>query len=134
AAKAELERVAAKSPEDGPTQAALAQVYRQLGDAANADAAMQKSRDAKDLLVLPDPVEFLVTKAGRTAKMASSRAAIRFADGDYAGAVEDLKIVLRTHGQDPKVHERLADAYQRLGQAELAAQEVAEAKRLRDGN
>jgi Flp pilus assembly protein TadD len=130
-AKTELERVAATPPVDGPTQAALVQIYRRLGDTERADAAMQKSRDAKDVLALPDPVQFVVTKAGRTAKMASSRAAIRFADGDYAGAVEDLKIVLRTHGQDPTVHERLAEAYRRLGQPELAAQEVAESQRLR---
>jgi Tfp pilus assembly protein PilF len=130
-AKTELERVAATPPLDGPTQAALAQVYRRLGDAEKAEAAMQRSRDAKDLLALPDPVEFIVTMAGRTAKMSSSRAAIRFADGDYAGAVEDLKIVLRTHGEDPAVHDRLAEAYRRLGQPELAAQQVAESQRLR---
>jgi Flp pilus assembly protein TadD len=131
AAKTELERVAATHPQDGPTQAALSQVYRRLGDADKAEAAMKRSRDAADLLALPDPVQFLVTKTGCTAKMASSRAAIRSADGDYSGAVDDLKIVLRTHGEDPRVHERLADAYRRLGKTELAAQEVAEAERLR---
>lgn len=131
AAKAELERVAATPPEDGPTQAALAQVYRSLGETEKADAAMERSRVAKDLLALPDPVQFLVTKAGRTAKMSSSRAAMRFADGDYAGAVEDLKIVLRTHGEDPVVHERLAEAYRRLGKPDLAAEEAAAAEKLR---
>lgn len=130
-AQTELERVAATPPDDGPTQAALAQVYRRLGDAGKADAAMQRSRELKDLLALPDPVQFIVTKTGRTAKMSSSRAAMRFADGDYAGAVEDLKIVLRTHGEDPTVHDRLAEAYRRLGQPELAAQEVAAAEKLR---
>jgi Flp pilus assembly protein TadD len=133
-AKAELERVAALSPNDGPTQSALAQVYRRLGDAAHAEDAMQRSRDAKDILVLPDPVQYIVTKAARTAKLSWARSATCIAEGDYAGALEDLKIVLRTRSQDPVVHDRLAEVYRRLGQTASAEGEVAEARRLRGEN
>jgi len=131
AAAAELERVAATAPEDGPTQAALTQVYRRLGDEARAAEAMRRSRDATDKLTVPDAVRFFVLESCRSARQSSARAASRMHVKDYAGAVEDLKIVLRTRGQDPAVHERLADAYRHLGLSELADQQIAEAQRLR---
>jgi protein O-GlcNAc transferase len=127
----ELQRVAAAAPEDGPTQAALAQVYTRLGDEARAAEAMRRGRELPDKLSLPDPVQFLVTQQGRSARQASTRAASRVLTADYAGAVEDLKIVLRTRSEDPRIHERLAEAYQHLGQSALAGQQLAEARRLR---
>jgi tetratricopeptide (TPR) repeat protein len=128
----ELEPVAAAAPEDGPTQAALAQAYCAKGEHALAAAATERARTLPDQLTLPDPLQFQVRAQGRSAVLATERADARAADGDYAGAVEDLKIVLNTRARDPKIHDRLADAYQHLGQKALADQELAEARRLRE--
>ena len=130
-AVAELERVAKNAPEDGPTQAALSLAYSSLGDTERAEAAGERARTRDDTLILPDPLNFLVVSLGRSASLAYARVDGRFADGDFAGAVEDLKIVLHTRPNDPEVHERLAEAYRRLGQAALSEQEKAEARRLR---
>jgi len=128
---AELESVAAAAPEDGPTQAALSTAYLELGDTERSMAARERARTRVEALSLPDPLQFLVVRLGRSASLASARVDGRFAEGDFAGAVEDLKIVLHTRPNDPKVHERLAEAYLRLGQSELAEQEKAVARRLR---
>jgi tetratricopeptide (TPR) repeat protein len=129
-AQTELERVAALVPQDGPTQAALARVYAQRGDEARALDAANRARGQRDALTLPDPIRFQVAQQGRSSRLALERLPGRIAEGDYAGAVDDLKLVLRTRARDPKVHEQLADAYQHLGQKGLADQELAEAKRL----
>jgi tetratricopeptide (TPR) repeat protein len=134
AAASELERVAREAPEDGPTQAALAQIYTRMGDEARATEAMRRWRESSDRLSLEDPVHFLVKQAGRSARQASNRAAGRVQSADYAGVVEDLKIVLRTRGNDPRIHARLADAYEHLGESALAEQHLAEARKLRGEN
>ena len=130
-AVSELGIVAASAPEDGPTQAALSQAYLGLGDTERSAAAGERARTRVDTLTMQDPLNFIVVSLGRSAYLANGRVDGRFASGDFAGAVEDLKIVLRTRPNDPKVHERLAEAYQRLGQGALAQQEQAEARRLR---
>jgi predicted Zn-dependent protease len=131
AAAAELERVEAVAPKDGPTLAALAQVYARLGQGARASEATRRGRESSDELNFPDPVQFQVKQQGRSARMASLRAADKVRDADYAGALEDLKIVLLTRSRDPRIHDRVAEAYQHLGQSALAEEHLAEARRLR---
>lgn len=131
AAQTELERVAAAAAQDGPTQAALARIYAQRGDEARALAASERARSLRDVLTLPDKIRFQVTQQGRSSRLLLERLPGRLAEGDYAGAVDDLKLLLRTRARDPKVHDQLADAYQHLGQKGLADQELAEARRLR---
>lgn len=130
----ELERAAKAAPEDGPTQAALAQAHARLGDEAKAAAAAARARDRGETLNLPDPARFLVTQLGRSAGLAMARAKGRLADGDYAGAIEDLNIVLRTRKSSPSVHEQLADAYGRIGQKARAEEHRTEARKLRSGH
>lgn len=130
----ELERVAASVPEDGPTQAALSPAYLRLGDEERSRASGELARTRGDALQLPDPLNFFVVRLGRSAMLAHDRVNGRFAEGDFAGAVEDLKIVLHSHPDDPALHERLAEAYRRLGQSALAEKEAAEARRLRGRN
>jgi tetratricopeptide (TPR) repeat protein len=130
---AELEQTAREAPADGPTQAGLAQAYTLTGDAARASAAAARARELKDTLVIPDPLRLEVVNQGRSASLASARAADRMRAGDYAGALEDLKIVLRSTPERPTLHERLATVYRQLGQPELALQHQQEAQRLRAG-
>ena len=113
----ELERVAAAVVIDGPTQAALARVYTQRGESEKALQATERARGLKDALSLPDPVRYQVTRLGRSARLATERLAGRVAEGDFAGAAEDLNLILRTRPNDAHVHEQLAEAYQRLGHA-----------------
>jgi len=130
-AVAELERVAAAAGEDGPTQAALAQAYAGEGERERAAAADARARKQADRLSLPDPLQFQVVAQGRSSRLASERARTRASDGDWAGVVEDLKLVLRTRPGDAAVHERLAEAWLHLGRQDLAASEQAESRRLR---
>jgi len=130
-AAAELERVAAAVPGDGPTQAALAQAYAGLGDQARASAASLRASGLPEVLTMPDPIRFQVRQQGRSSQLALERADARVVDGDYAGVVEDLKLVLRSRPGSAKIHERLAEAYGHLGQTALRDQELAEARRLR---
>lgn len=132
-AAAELEQVAAAVANDGPTHAALAQAYAGLGQAERAAAASERARGLDDVLPLSDPLHYIVLQQGRSARLASERAASRMADGDYAGAIEDLKLVLRTRADDPKIHERLAEAYRRAGQDVQAQRELEEARRRSAG-
>ncbi|MBK7643456.1 MAG: tetratricopeptide repeat protein [Planctomycetes bacterium] len=131
-AQRELDRVVAAVPGDGPTHAALAQLYTEHGETERAAAASKLARDLPDALTLPDPLHFIVLEQGRSARLATARAEGRMLDGDFAGAAADYEIVLRTRAQDPKIHERLAQAYQRLGKTARAQAELAEAKRLRE--
>ena len=127
----ELERVAQQVPADGPTQAALAQAYTLTGDEARAAAAAARARELREVIGVVDPMRFEVDAQGRSAALASARAEERVRAGDFAGAVEDLKIVLRSTPTKPTLHERLAAAYQQLGQLDLAEKHRAEAQRLR---
>lgn len=129
----ELEAIAVQFPADAPTQAALAQARTAAGDTAGAEAASQRARAKTDLLSLPDPLQFLVIQQGRSSRQLSTRAASRAAEGDWAGAAQDLQLLLRTRAQDPSVHERLAEAYRKLGQASLAERSAATARALRGG-
>jgi len=131
---AELERAAKEAPSDGPTQAALAQAYMRAGDAARASAAAGLARVRKETLVVGDSMRTEVMEQGRSAALASARAADRARAGDYAGALEDLKIVLRATPEKPSLHERLAAVYERLGQRENAERHRQEAQRLRGGH
>jgi predicted Zn-dependent protease len=127
----DLERTAKSAPQDGPTQAALSQAYARLGNEAKGLEAAARARGRGETLSLPDPARFLVTQQGRSEKLAMSRAQGRMKEGDFAGAIEDLKIVLRTRPSSPGVHEQLADAYERAGRKAQAEAHRAEAKKLR---
>lgn len=129
----ELEALAAQFPADAPTHAALAQARTAQGDAAGAAAAGRIAATKTDLLALPDPLQFLVVQQGRSARQLSSRANSRAAQGDWAGALQDLQLLLRTRAQDASVHERLAEAYRKLGQPALAERSAATARGLRGG-
>ncbi|MFN0006335.1 MAG: tetratricopeptide repeat protein, partial [Planctomycetota bacterium] len=100
-------------------------------DEARASAAAARARERGEALGVGDSMRAEVEEQGRSAALASARAANRMRAGDFAGAVEDLQIVLRSTPTRPTVHERLAAAYERLGQRELAEKHRLEAQRLR---
>ena len=131
AALEHLERTVELAPQDGATFATLARAYARIGDHQQAAAAAEKS-GLGSTLSLPDQVLFDVESLGITSKQCYERAIGLMRQGQYAQAIEQLKITEEQRREDPDVHSRLGISYARTGQSTAAVEHLSKALRLND--
>lgn len=130
AALVHLERAHAGGQPDGAVYAAIALAKTRLGDPDGAREAAELSRRTPIALGLPDPVRYEVEAMGISSQHCYDRAAARFQQGDYAGAIEQLEIAKEHLADDPDVQYLLGVAYARARQRLLAIQHLSDAIRL----
>ncbi len=116
----DLQRAARYTPDDGLVYAAMAQAYTRLGDHARAARATTRARNLPRNLALPDPIRFQVESFGVSSELCNERATRLMAEGNWAGVVENLRIVAETRPRDAGVHYRIGRALENLGRREEA--------------
>jgi len=127
-----LERAAELGPDDSGVYAALAQAYTHLGDQESARQAADQSRGCEPTLRVRDPVRAAVGAKGVNAAACNKRAKRMMRDGDFAGAIENLKNVEQVRPKDPYVQNRMGASYLRLDQRDLALKHFLQAANLKD--
>jgi tetratricopeptide (TPR) repeat protein len=137
-ARGHLERVLNEAPDDRATLSALVQATIQLGDAAASDLYAARVRDLDEAinvsnvsaLRVPDPLRFQLESIAVSSRACDERASRLMAEGKFAEAVENLKIVLETRPDDASTHLRLGSACLGLGEVETSADHLARAVAL----
>ena len=115
-----LEAAAQSVPTDGPTHAALAQAYSRLGNAQRGEDAADLSRQHGPAIFFEDPVRREVLDLGVSSLVARQRARQFMDSGEYAAAIDDLKIVEEVRGDDPGIQLMMGMCYARLGREAAA--------------
>ena len=128
---AALERSSALAPMDGIVHGLLAQACTCIGETERAESLAEKATELGIGMDLPDPVRFLVTSRGVSARLASDRARGLFHEGDYVGALRDLKIVVTARPNNPRAQEEIAEVYRLLGDLDQARIHLERAAKLR---
>lgn len=127
-----LQEAARLGPDDRATWAALSQAYRRAGDTEAAVRASERSRGVTSTTTLDDPVEAQVQAMGVSPPHCADRAVALIRAGDFAGAIENLQIVVETQPNDPRVQLYLGTSYAAIGRPRLAMHHLAEATRLQE--
>ncbi len=129
-AVAHLQKAAQLDPEDRATWAALSQACRRSGDTAAAVRAAERSRGLVHTATFDDPVATEVQAMGVSPQHCADRAVALLGAGDFAGAIENLKIVAESN--HPRVQLYLGTSYAAIGRPQLAMHHLAEATRLQE--
>ncbi len=114
AALSALRRCAEEAPDDGPTQAALAQAYTRAGERELATAASDRSRNLASILSLPDPIRFAVMQKGVSADRAFKLGEQSQRAGHLADAVDHFRIAAEARPEDVGLQLRIANLLLRL--------------------
>lgn len=128
-----LESAASIQDGDRATYAAMAQACVRLGMPQRASDAAEKARRFRSLYSFVDQERSAVGPLGASSTVAIDRARFRLSTGQYAAAVEDLKLAERATPDDEWIHRQLSIAYGRLGEKELAEIHRVKAERLKEG-
>ncbi len=114
----ELERAVALDPRDGSAWAAVARARNRAGDSSAASAAAEKAMELGESAgAMPDPVfEEQIVARGASGMRSLARAGQRLRAGDFAGALEDLRVADETHPEDSVVQYWMGNAYRGLQQ------------------
>ncbi len=131
-AVAHLLEAARLAPEDRATWAALSQACRRSGDVDAADRAAERSRGLDRTSTIADPVGAEVTAMGVSPQHYADRGVALLRAGDFAGAIENLRIVAETQQDDPHVQMYLGTSYAATGRPQLAIDHLSEATRLQE--
>ena len=127
-----LETAAAMYPDDRKVQAALARTYERAGEPARARAAAEKARRLEVTIPIPDPIRYPIMEKNISTLRLQKRAKRQMQGGNFAGAIENLKIVTDVRSEDASVHFLLAKAYHGVGKQELTLRHLQTAVRIRD--
>lgn len=120
-ALAPLERARNLVPADGAAATALAQAYARVGRAADAEDAANAARTLEPIHTLSDVAVAPVVAAGVSSLQCWRRALQRMEEGDHAGAIDDLAIVLEVDPNRPGAEERMGLCLVALGRDDEAA-------------
>ena len=127
-----LETAAAMYPDDRKVQAALARTYERAGEPARARAAAEKARRLEVTIPIPDPIRYPIMEKNMSTLRLQKRAKRQMLSGDFAAAIENLKIVTDVASENASAHFLLAQAYRRVGKQELTLRHLQTAVRIRD--
>lgn len=127
-----LETAAAMYPDDRKVQAALARTYERAGEPTRARAAAEKARRLEVTIPIPDPIRYPIMEKNISTRRLQKRAKRQMQSGDFAAAIENLKIVTDARSEDPSAHFLLAKAYHGVGKQELTLRHLQTAVRIRD--
>ena len=127
-----LEEALQVGPQDAAVYAAMAQACTQLGDLEGAEQATQRSRELPIVRPEPGPVRAEVLSLGISALHCYYRAGRLMEAGDYAEAINQLKIAEEYAPDDPALQQRLGISYTQTDQDALAIQHLSKAVRLKD--
>lgn len=114
----ELERSVTLDPRDGSAWAALARARNRAGDPAAATVAAERALQLGDSAgAISDPVfEEEIVGRGASGMRSLARAGQKLRAGDFAGALEDLRVADETHPEDSVVQYWMGNAYRGLQQ------------------
>ena len=107
-------------PDDRSVLVTLARALRQTGAIEESQAMVERSTDAVERLVLPDPIRFEVSEMALTAAACRDRAVRMAAEGDADGALRALDPVRTVDPEDEFFHMTVGNAYARIGHWEQA--------------
>ncbi|MEE8523033.1 MAG: tetratricopeptide repeat protein, partial [Thermoanaerobaculia bacterium] len=127
-----LERATELAQEDRAVFAAFAQAYARMGDPQRAAEAAEKSQRLPSVLALPDSLAYEIEALAISSIQCDQRARRLMRQGDYAAALENLKIVEEARPDDPEVQYRLGILYTRTGESQLAIEHLVKAVRHQD--
>lgn len=119
-----LEAAAEALPNSGTALQALGRAYRQAGRREDADRVARRARQASGSDFFADPLMQQVVERQASSPLLSARAADLMAAGDHRGALALLLRVARMRPQDAEVEERLAAAYEAVGEPERAVERL----------
>ncbi|MCH7799347.1 MAG: tetratricopeptide repeat protein [Planctomycetes bacterium] len=131
-AVAHLREAARFAPEDRATWAVLSQAYRRSGDRDAAVSAAERSRGLVRTSTIADPIGAEVKAMGVSPQHYADRGVALIRAGDFAGAIENLRIVAETQPDDPRVQMYLGTSYAAIGRPQLAMHHLAQATRLQE--
>jgi len=127
-----LERARTLMSNDSITQTELARAYRRIGQDDRAAEAMQAAAGLSPIHNFDDPVQALVYDEAIDSNSCNVRSQRMIAAGNFAGAIEQLKIVLEVAPSDPQVHLNIGWAYMASRRINEAITHLTEAVRLQD--
>jgi len=114
-----LEKALKFNPQNGEAYALVAQVYRQLGDSANAEKASKMKEALPKVTPIPDSVYGDLLAEGVSAAWYQERGKSYMKKGLYESAVREFQSVLRLR-PDAEDHNNLGLSFQKLGQYDQA--------------
>lgn len=130
-AVAALERAVRLAPNDSLTLGTLAQAYSCSGDEARAVAAGKRAAKLGTEMPYPDPVRYKAMSFGVSHDSALDRAAVLKREGDYAGALRELKLIAAARPNSANTQDSLAEIYRLLGDEDSARKHGDRARILR---
>ncbi len=114
-----LEKALKFNPQNGEAYALAAQVYRQLGDSANAEKASKMKEALPKVTPIPDSVYGDLIAEGVSAAWYQERGKSYMKKGLYESAVREFQSVLRLR-PDAEDHNNLGLSFQKLGKYDQA--------------
>ena len=127
-----LERAADLVPADGAAQTALAQAYSRQGLSERSAQAIDKAEKLQPIEQVPDPIQDRMNSLAISATACTNRARSLMAQGDFASAIPDLKIVLEVAPTDAQAQLDIGTAYLNTSKPDLAIAHLGKAIDLKD--
>lgn len=127
-----LDRAVDLVPTDGAAQTALAQAYSRQGRSEQSAQALDKAGKLQPIEQFPDPIQDRMNTLAISATACANRARSLMAQGDFARAIPELKIVLEVAPTDAQTQLDIGTAYLNSSEPDLAIAHLGKAIGLKD--
>lgn len=127
-----LDRAVNLVPADGAAQTALAQAYSRQGRSERSAHALDKAGKLQPIEQFSDPIQDRMNSLAISATACANRARSLMAQGDFARAIPELKIVLEVAPTDAQTQLDIGTAYLNSSKPDLAIAHLGKAIGLKD--